>query len=106
MDANSSEGRAVAARLEGERERIRGEIDLLASRFDEHGAITLSGDGAADTTQANANLELREELNVQLAEVEAAMERLELGTYGLDEVTGEPIDPARLEALPTARRNI
>ena len=34
------------------------------------------------------------------------MQRLDDGTYGIDEVTGEPIDPERLEALPTARTNV
>ena len=36
----------------------------------------------------------------------AAIERIEQGTYGIDEETGEPIDPARLEAMPTARTNV
>lgn len=106
MNPDSSEGRAVADRLGRERARIKGEIDGLARNDEQHGAITLSGDAAADTAQANTNLELQEELDAQLAEVDAALERLASGTYGIDEVTGEPIDPARLEALPTARRNI
>jgi DnaK suppressor protein len=38
-----------------------------------------------------------------LTEIEAAIERIEAGTYGICEVCGEPIDPARLEARPTAR---
>ena len=39
-------------------------------------------------------------------EVEAALQRVEDGTYGIDEHTGEPINPARLEAIPTARTNV
>jgi RNA polymerase-binding transcription factor DksA len=39
-----------------------------------------------------------------LAEVEAAIARVEAGTYGICEGCGEPIAPARLEARPTARR--
>jgi RNA polymerase-binding transcription factor DksA len=38
-----------------------------------------------------------------LTEVEQAMERLEAGTYFTDELTGEPLDAAVLEAKPTAR---
>ncbi|WP_237770181.1 TraR/DksA family transcriptional regulator [Ornithinimicrobium sp. CNJ-824] len=38
-----------------------------------------------------------------LAEVEAALGRLADGTYGTCPVCGGPIDPARLEARPTAR---
>lgn len=40
-----------------------------------------------------------------LAGVEAALNRLDAGTYWTDEVTGQPIDAAVLEADPTARRN-
>jgi DnaK suppressor protein len=38
-----------------------------------------------------------------LAEVDAAIERVATGTYGVCEVCGEPIDEARLGARPTAR---
>jgi DnaK suppressor protein len=38
--------------------------------------------------------------------VDAAFGRIDDGTYGYDEQTGEPIDPERLAAEPTARRNI
>ncbi|RYD85109.1 MAG: TraR/DksA family transcriptional regulator [Verrucomicrobiaceae bacterium] len=38
-----------------------------------------------------------------LAEVQAAIDRIESGTYGTCEVTGEPIPMERLEAIPWAR---
>ncbi len=38
----------------------------------------------------------------RLAEVDAALDRLEAGTYGTCVVGGEPIDPERLRARPTA----
>jgi RNA polymerase-binding transcription factor DksA len=38
-----------------------------------------------------------------LAEVDAALERLSSGSYGVCEVCGRPIAPARLEARPVAR---
>ncbi|GAA3808858.1 TraR/DksA family transcriptional regulator [Nocardioides panacisoli] len=38
-----------------------------------------------------------------LAEVDAAVERLEAGTYGVCEVCGAPIGDGRLEARPVAR---
>lgn len=37
-------------------------------------------------------------------EIRAALARIDDGTYGDCEECGEPINPARLEALPTARR--
>ncbi len=42
-------------------------------------------------------------LEPQMREVEAALERIEKGTYGNCEVTGEPIEKGRLEANPSAR---
>jgi len=40
-----------------------------------------------------------------LADVEAALARLDAGTYFVDEVTGEPLDAGLLAAQPTARRS-
>jgi len=39
----------------------------------------------------------------RLADIAAALERLDTGTYGVCESCGEPIAPARLEARPYAR---
>ena len=94
-------------RLLAERSRIQGLLGVnRAERRNEGPIDSLAGDAGADTTTAATDLGLRDDLNFALAEVDAALERVEAGTYGLDEVTGEPIDPARLEAEPTARRNI
>jgi RNA polymerase-binding transcription factor DksA len=41
-----------------------------------------------------------------LAEVDAALARVEAGTYGRCERCAVPISPARLDARPTARRCI
>ena len=38
-----------------------------------------------------------------LREVEAALDRVAAGTYGICEVCHRPIDPERLDARPTAR---
>ena len=43
------------------------------------------------------------QLRDALEDVEAAIGRLEAGTYGLCEKCGQPISPARLEAMPAAR---
>jgi DnaK suppressor protein len=42
----------------------------------------------------------------RLAEVDAALSRLDSGTYGTCERCGSPIDPERLAALPATRRCI
>ncbi|MFA6432531.1 MAG: TraR/DksA C4-type zinc finger protein [Candidatus Paceibacterota bacterium] len=45
-------------------------------------------------------------LESQLKEVDAALERIEKGTYGLCETCNKPIEPERLEANPSARISI
>ena len=71
------------------------------SDYDQHPADT-----ASETFEREKDLSILEQLEAELAELQAALERVDAGTYGTDELTGEPIDPARLEALPTARTNI
>jgi len=48
----------------------------------------------------------REHARAKLREVEHALRKLDDGSYGLDERTGEPIPDERLEAMPTARFTI
>src|SRR5437764_10847136 len=71
------------------------------SDYDQHPADT-----ATETFEREKDLSILEQLENELAELQAALSRVEEGTYGIDEVTGEPIDPARLDALPTARTNV
>jgi len=59
-------------------------------------------EGASSTFDQERNLALVTNLRRTLELVEAALKRLEVGTYGLCEVCGGPIDRARLEALPYA----
>src|SRR5262245_3984743 len=63
-------------------------------------------DGGSDTFEREKDLSILEELETELAELEAALRRIDDGTYGTDEVTGEPIAPERLDALPAARTNV
>jgi RNA polymerase-binding transcription factor DksA len=59
----------------------------------------------ADATTDAVNAE-RERDSSELREVQAALERIDAGTYGLCMKCGEPIDPQRLKALPTARYDV
>ena len=101
-------------RLESERQRVNsliidlrgeeqseGDQDSELAHDDPHPADT-----ASDTFEREKDLAILEGLEAELAEIEAALQRLEDGSYGVDEVTGAPIDRARLEALPTARTNV
>ena len=102
-------------RLEAEQGRVEGLIEELKSElgtsetegsseladYDQHPADT-----ASDTFEREKDLSILEQLENELSELQAALERVDAGTYGIDEQTGEPIDPARLDAFPTARTNI
>jgi RNA polymerase-binding transcription factor DksA len=102
-------------RLEAEQARVAGLIGEFRGEFgtsenddiselsdyDQHPADT-----ASETFEREKDLSILEQLEAELAELQAALARVDDGTYGIDEVTGAPIDPARLEARPTARTNI
>jgi RNA polymerase-binding transcription factor DksA len=107
---------AARQRLEGERARVgeliaglRGE-GLDVEQREQSGDIasfdTNQEDQGAEMAEREKDLAILEGLEADLAEIEAALQRLDEGTYGVDETTGEPISPDRLEALPTARTNI
>lgn len=52
----------------------------------------------------DATYSLREEAQVQLAQVNHALARLASGEYGICEIGGEEIEAGRLQAMPQATR--
>ena len=93
----------LRAELGRERDDLR---DRLASLTNEGDAALDFDENFADSGQVAAeqgeNLTLAASLQDQLADVEAALVRLDDGTYGTCEVCRKPIPPARLEAMPAA----
>jgi DnaK suppressor protein len=63
-------------------------------------------DAAATEAASLTAHTLAEREQARLAEVEAALQRLRDGSYGLCEVTDDPIPAARLLAEPTARTTV
>ncbi len=92
------------------RASLEQELSDLRARLSEMGLLS-GGESFdqnfADSSQVTAERgevealagSLRESLN----DVEAALVKLDNGTYGTCEGCGQPIDPARLEAKPAAR---
>jgi RNA polymerase-binding transcription factor DksA len=107
---------AVRQRLVADRDRVNGLIGALhnegldESESDQAGELAdydqHPADTGSETFEREKDLSILESLEAELVEIEAALQRLDDGTYGVDEVTGEPIDPERLEAYPTARTNV
>ncbi len=91
--------------------------DTLQAERREHAkdmrAPLTQGEGGSDfgdiANDASAHSLLLAEISLEdaeLVEVEAALERIRNGTYGIDEATGQPIADARLRAIPWTRRGI
>lgn len=49
------------------------------------------------------NAAILKQLEIRYNEIKGALERIEKGTYGICEISGQPIEEERLEANPAAR---
>lgn len=72
-----------------------------ASAFGMHQA-----DAGSDAYDRDFALSLLSQEQDALYEIEEALKRIDAGTYGVCEMSGEKINPARLEALPFARYTV
>ena len=98
----------LRSRLESEQGRLMEELEQLeasASTTEERREGSPFGkreEEATETLELEKRLILEKRIKGQLVEVEHALHKFEEGTYGLCDNCGQPIDPARLEALPQA----
>lgn len=101
-------------RLEEEKTRLEGELASIGRRNpsnpadwealpEETGQEADPSDTAIEIDSYERNTAVLKELETRYNEVLAALARITEGTYGLCAVGGEPIEPARLDADPTAR---
>jgi len=105
--ANDAPSVDVRVALEAERDQLRSQLDELG--FGEEGGLTYDTN-FADTSQVTAERGEAEvvatTLRETLSEIEAALTKLEAGTYGACATCGSVIDPLRLEAMPAATQCI
>ncbi len=84
----------------------RESVNHVGSLTDETGDLSTGADELADNATETYMRELDEGLGENadhlIAEVEAALGRIEDGTYGTCVACGKPIDAERLEAVPYA----
>jgi len=96
------------SRLESERKRLLDELEELQASIKpteerrEGSPFGKREEEATETFELEKKLALEKRLKEQLAEIERALKKFEEGTYGLCDVCGRHIEPARLEALPQA----
>lgn len=98
----------LRSRLESMRKHLSEELEQLKSAVrpaDERREGSPFGkreEEATESFELEKRLTLEKRIREQLAEVEHALQKFEDGTYGSCDNCGQPIDPARLEALPQA----
>jgi DnaK suppressor protein len=100
-------------KLLDEKKELETELNEVAKNEPGQGWEATSGEMDIDTADDNevadkleeyeTNKGVMDKLQKQLSEVDAALERIENGTYGICENTHKPIDRDRLEANPSAR---
>ena len=97
---------AARVRLESEKARLEGVLSA-AGRGSGGGDTVkpdqLPAEQAAETLNRELDTSVEQRVRAELAEVEAALLRLEMGRYGLCEICGQEIAEGRLEAMPAAR---
>jgi DnaK suppressor protein len=92
-------------RLEAEQERLLEELEAaaaLATESRERSSYSEGGEFASAIIEVEKGLITEKHIQDQLADVKHALDKLDHGTYGLCDICGQPIEPARLEALPHA----
>ena len=63
-------------------------------------------EAASDESQVSLSFVVASATRDTILEVLAAIRRIERGTYGICELTGKPIEPERLLAMPWARYSL
>src|SRR5438128_2624986 len=102
----SEDVRRFKERLQAEREAIESRIaadkqGVRETVRDESGVGDLE-DEATLLYEREAELDESARDRQELSQIKRALRRIEQGTYGLSEVSGEPIPIERLEAVPHA----
>lgn len=97
-------------RLIEERARLKASLERMDTRGDElidAGAEEgdfddAASDAATETLDRGTDMALEENLRSLIEEIDAALEKIERGTYGICDNCGGPIKIARLDRLPYA----
>lgn len=107
--------KSLQASLEQEKENLRQELSHIGKENPETGdwyAVPEETDGEADADYSDQADYVEEfesraaqlgELELRLKDVNDALEKINNGTYGICEKSGEPIELDRLQANPAAR---
>jgi DnaK suppressor protein len=104
------------AELVKDRERLQTELagmqqshSIDAGLFDADMQDTVDqhpADEGSEMFEREKNLTIRRTLEVQVEEIDGALQKFQDGTYGICETCGKPIPEARLRAYPAATHDV
>ena len=112
---NTKDTEKLKKRLSAEKTELETELATVGQRSSNNPNVweASTGDIKIDSADENevadkfeeyeGNSGILNQLESQLLEVNAALDRIAKGTYGICEKCGKPIEKERLEASPTAR---
>ena len=95
----------IAEILRAKKAELEQQMSGLAAPPEEQGTISFGkrvGEGTSTAVDRLSQVAAHDKLQLTLADVDRAIEKLEDGTYGTCDVCGNPIGDERLEALPWA----
>ena len=87
-------------------EILNGAKQTITNLQDESGSLPDMVDRASAESDKALELRTRDRQRKLISKIDAALRRIDDGTYGYCEVTGEPIGIRRLEARPTATMSL
>jgi len=93
------------AKLLGQAENLEGEAAALMENLDP-GDVQFddeSGEGDSLVVERERDLALSAQARQMIADIDAALQRITDGSYGLSVISGRPIPKDRLRAIPWAR---
>ena len=106
---NKRQQDALRKRLEERRAEIESDVSYMAAEMrsigvdqdEENGSLgNHIADDGSNVAEAERIVTVSEDLQLILAQVNAALERMSEGTYGTCQRCGKPIGEERLEAFP------
>lgn len=101
--------------LLNERRRLTHDVETLVAEADELAMMREPGDvqfdeesGEGDTlaVERERDLALSAQFRSQIEDIDHALTKIEDGSYGVCEVSGQPIPKERLKAIPWARERV
>jgi RNA polymerase-binding transcription factor DksA/very-short-patch-repair endonuclease len=103
--------RSQRTQLLEERQTIHNQIEALRAEADALDKLDVAAslhDDAASSSSNERDFDLARAAAAEdtIIEIDAALERIDRGVYGICEISGQPIPRERLEAIPYARERV